>query len=75
MVAPVPYSKGFIFKKKIADKAKELDYIIYEYPIYVNRNQVFKAYTTSIYKGDKNNKQRVDEIHDIETYEIRTTKK
>ena len=74
MVAPVPYSKGFIFKKIISDKANELGFVIDEYSIFVNRDQVFKAYTTSIYKGDKNNKQRVDEIHDIETYEIRTSK-
>lgn len=74
MVAPVPYSKGFIFKSQILNKAKKLDFNIDEYSIFINRNQVFKAYTTSIYKGDKNNKQKVDEIHDIETYELRTSK-
>ncbi|MCF6279631.1 MAG: ATP-binding protein [Flavobacteriaceae bacterium] len=74
MVAPVPYGKGFIFKKKIDDKAKELNFVIDEYPIFVNKNQVFKAYTSSIYEGDKNNKRKIDEIHDIETYEIRTSK-
>jgi len=74
MVAPVPYGKGFIFKKKVDDKAKELNFVIDEYPIFVNKNQVFKAYTSSIYKGDKNNKRKIDEVHDIETYEIRTNK-
>lgn len=74
MVAPVPYSKGFIFKKKIHDKAKQLNFIIDEYSIFVNKNQIFKAYTTSIYEGDKGNKKRIDEIHDIEIYEIRTSK-
>ncbi len=73
-VAPVPYGKGFIFKEKINDKAKELNFVIDEYPIFVNKNQVFKAYTTSIYEGSKDNKRRIDEIHDIETYEIRTSK-
>ncbi len=74
MVAPVSYGKGFIFKKIIEDKAKELNFIIDEYPIFVNKNQVLKAYTSSIYEGDKSNKRRIDEIHDIETYEIRTNK-
>lgn len=75
MVAPVPYSKGFIFKKKIDNKAEELNFTIDEYSIFVNKNQVFKAYTTSIYEGDKSNKKKIDEVHDIETYEIRTSKK
>lgn len=74
MIAPVPYGKGFIFKKKIDDKAKELGFKIDEYPIFVNKNQIFKAYTSSIYEGDKNNRRRIDEIHEIETYEIITSK-
>jgi len=70
MVAPVPYSKGFIFKNKIYDKARELDYKIDEYPIYINMNQVFKSYTTSIYKGENGDKSKIGEVCDIETYEI-----
>ena len=74
MVAPVPYAKGFIFKKEIDDKAKELNCIIDEYPIFVNNDQVFKAYTSSIYEGNKNSKRKFDEIYDIETYEIINSK-
>lgn len=74
MVAPVPYNKGFIFKNKIYDKARELDYVIDEYPIYVNMGQVFKSYTTSIYNGENGNKSRIDEVYDIETYEIINSK-
>ncbi|WOC39290.1 hypothetical protein [Polaribacter sp. HL-MS24] len=74
MVAPVPYGKGFIFKKLLENKAKELDFEIDEYSIFVNRNQVYKAYTSSIYEGDKSNKRKIDEIHEIETYEIRNKK-
>ncbi len=74
MVAPVPYNKGFLFKKKIYDKGEELDYYIDEYPIFVNRNQIFKPYTTSIYEGSKTDKKKIDEVHDIETFELRTSK-
>ena len=74
MVAPVPFGKGFIFKDIILDKAKELNYEIDEYHIFLNKSQVFKAYTTSIYEGDNGNKKKIDEIHDIETYEIRNSK-
>ena len=74
MVAPVPYGKGFIFKTKIDDKAKELGCSIDEYPVFINKNQVFKSYTTSIYEGDRNSKKKIDEIHDIDTFEIRNSK-
>lgn len=74
MVAPVPFGKGFIFKDIILNKAKELNYKIDEYHIFLNKSQVFKAYTTSIYEGDNGNKKKIDEIHDIETYEIRNSK-
>ncbi|MCC4213572.1 ATP-binding protein [Leeuwenhoekiella parthenopeia] len=73
MVAPVPYKKGFFFKDKVYTKAKELDFNIDEYLIYVNRNQVLKSYTMSIYSGDTQNRKKIDEIHDIETYEIRNS--
>ena len=74
MVAPVPYNKGFLYKEDIYKKAEELDCIIDEYPIFVNRDQIFKSYTTSIYKGENGSKSRIDEIYDIECYELRNTK-
>lgn len=74
MVAPAPYSKGFIFKKKIDDKAKELKFSIDEYSIFVNNDQIFKAYTASIYEGDNNDKKKIDEVYDIDIYEIRNSK-
>jgi molecular chaperone HtpG len=74
MVAPVPYAKGFIFKNKVLGKAKELNYHIDEYSIFVNRGQVYKKYTSSVYEGDKSNKKKIDEIHDIETFEIKNNK-
>ncbi|MDE0470696.1 MAG: ATP-binding protein [Ekhidna sp.] len=74
MVAPVPYAKGFIFKEKISNKAEELNFNIDQYHIFVNHDQVFKAYTTSIYEGDQTNKKKIDEVHDVDFYEIRTIK-
>ena len=74
MVAPVPYNKGFLFKDKIRDKAKALNFLIDEYQIFVKNEQIFKAYTTSIYEGNNGNKKKIDEIHDIETYDIMDSK-
>ena len=70
LVAPVPYKNGFIFKEKIFNKANEYGQSIDEYNIYLNNNQVFKEYTTSIYEGEKHNKKRIDEVFDIDFFEI-----
>jgi hypothetical protein len=74
MVAPVPYKKGFLFQNQIYEKAAEYGQSIDEYVLYLNNNQVFKEYTTSIYEGEKHNKKRVDEIFDIEFLEIKNSK-
>ncbi len=74
MVAPVPYKKGFIFQKLIYDKANEFNFSIDEYPVYVNNNQIFKSYTTSIYEGEKNNKKKIDELHQLEFFDFINTK-
>lgn len=71
MVAPVPYSKGFIYKSQIYEHAQKLEVCIDEYQIYINkRNQVQKTYTTSLYEGDITNKKKFDEIHNIEFIDI-----
>lgn len=65
MIAPVPYQKGFIFQSHIYSKAKEYGYIIDEYPIYINNNQIFKEYTTSIYEGENGSKKKIDEVSEL----------
>ncbi|RLD60532.1 MAG: ATP-binding protein [Bacteroidetes bacterium] len=74
MIAPVPYKKGFFYENDIYEKAKEYDYSIDEYNTYLNNNQIFKEYTTSVYEGDKqNNKKKIDQIFDIDFFEIRNS--
>ena len=73
MIAPVPFNKGFYFKDIIYNKALELNFGIDEYLIYVNKNQVLKSYTMSIYAGDAQNKKKIDELNDIETFEVRNS--
>jgi len=73
MVAPVPYKNGFYYDEKIYKKAKELGYTIDEYNIYVNNNQIFKEYTTTIYEKHGNGKKKVDSVHDIDFLEIRNS--
>jgi hypothetical protein len=66
MVAPVPYSKSFLFKDKIYEFVETIGEDIDEYNIYLNHDQLFKSYKTRIYEGEANNKRSVDEIHDLE---------
>ncbi len=66
MVAPVPYEKGFILKQKIYDQLKKENIYIDEYKVFINTNQLFKLYTTTIYKDSNGKKERTgDEIFDI----------
>jgi hypothetical protein len=66
MVAPVPYDKGFILKQKIYDYLIKESLTIDEYKIFINTNQLFKLYTTTIYKDVNGKKERSgDEIFNI----------
>jgi molecular chaperone HtpG len=68
MVAPVPYPRRFIFSKKIYDETKKLKYEIDEYTIYINNEQLFKAYKTVLYEGDNDSLKKIDEVMDVETF-------
>lgn len=59
---PVPYPNKFMFNGQIYDHAKLLGVHIDEYNVFVNKEQVFKGYTTRIYSGGKVH----DEIKSIE---------
>jgi len=73
MVAPVPYDKGFILKQKIYDQLKKENISIDEYLIFINTNQLFKLYTTTIYKDTNGKKERTgDEIFDIHFFREHT---
>ncbi|MEK7432944.1 MAG: ATP-binding protein [Cyanobacteriota bacterium] len=65
MVAPLPFNTRFIFKSKIYDELKKDNLPLDEYKIYLNTEQIFKAYPTYIYKGESNDKKKEDEVIDI----------
>jgi molecular chaperone HtpG len=72
MIAPVSLHPRFIFGTKISDELKKENLSIDEYKIYLNADQIFKAYTTTIYEGEEKNKKRVDEITDIQFFKFKT---
>lgn len=65
MVAPLPFPTRFIYKSEIIRELKNDNFSLDEYRIYLNSEQVFKGYSTIIYKGDENDKKREDEVIDI----------
>jgi hypothetical protein len=73
MVAPVPYDKGFILKQKIYNQLIKENVCIDEYIVFINTNQLYKLYTSTIYKDSNGKKERTgDEIFDIHFFREHT---
>lgn len=66
MVAPVPFSKSFVYAKKIYDELKKEKIAIDEYKTFINTEQLFKGYNSYIYEGtDANNRKKIGEVIDV----------
>lgn len=71
MVAPVPfYHPKFMFshdiKQGLIDRGVSCD----GYRIFVNTGELFKSYHNGIYQQDKKNKKRIDEVIDIQFFDL-----
>lgn len=65
MVAPVPFSKTFVYARKIYDELKHEGIAIDEYKTFINTEQLFKGYNSYIYEGDGNNRRKIGEVIDV----------
>jgi hypothetical protein len=66
MVAPVPFSKSFVYARKIYDELAMEEIKIDEYKTFINTDQLFKGYNSYIYEGsDTNNRKKIGEVIDI----------
>ncbi|WP_445749862.1 ATP-binding protein [Polaribacter sp.] len=65
MVAPLPFPTRFIYKSEILNELKNDNFNLDNYRIYLNSEQIFKGYSTIIYKGEENDKKKEDEVIDI----------
>jgi hypothetical protein len=65
MVAPVPFSTKFIFRSEIYKELEKEGISLDEYNVFLNTEQIFKAYSTYIYEGEGSSKRAVDEVIDI----------
>lgn len=65
MVAPLPFPTRFIYKSEIVKELNKDNFALDEYRVYLNSEQIFKGYSTIIYKGEENDKKKEDEVIDI----------
>lgn len=65
MVAPVSFSKSFVYAKKIYDELEKEEIAVDEYKIFINTEQLFKGYNSYIYEGDTNSKKKIGEVIDV----------
>ncbi|MCL2599396.1 MAG: ATP-binding protein [Firmicutes bacterium] len=68
--APVAYKNTFHFRDKISKEAQKY-LVIDEYPLFVNREQVFKPYTKTLHKEDDKGGQPFDELVDVSFKELK----
>ena len=66
LVAPLPFDAKFIFKSKILDFVKNNKLNLDEYKVYLNGEQLFKAYNSRIYGNSSGAQKVIDEIYDID---------
>lgn len=74
MNAPVPYDSKLIFKSKIYDYLESKSLPKNEYTIYVNKEDIIKPYTTTLYENSSGQKKKYDDIFDIKIEEFKNEK-
>jgi molecular chaperone HtpG len=67
MVAPLPMKNSFIYKNMINEELKKDNLSIDEYAIYINEEQIYKAYVSDI---KNNKKKRIDKIYNVKFIKI-----
>jgi molecular chaperone HtpG len=71
MVAPVNLNNlQFIFTPKVKQGLVDRGISCEGYRIFVNTNELFKAYHNNVYQQDKKQKKRIDEVIDIDFFEL-----
>ena len=70
-VAPLPFSPGFLFQKKIKDFASQNNFSLDEYNVFVNGDRLYKPYTAKFYETKGDQKIEYDELIDVKFEIIR----
>jgi len=72
MVLPVPFDRAFLLKGEIYKYAEEHNFLLDEYNVHINGEQISKPYSTIIYEGDEGNKKRIDEVFQLDFFTFNT---
>lgn len=70
MVAPVPIDNKFILKNIVYEEFGRNNIPLDEYNIYVNTEQIYKKYNSTIYEIVNSHKKKVDDVYDIQFIDI-----
>lgn len=66
MVAPVPFSKSFVYARMIYQEMQKEGIVLDEYKTFINTDQLFKAYNSYIYEGaDDSSKKKIGEVIEV----------
>lgn len=66
MVAPVAFSKSFVYSSKIYTELKNDDIKLDEYKTYINTDELLKGYSSYIYEGtEERNRRKIGEVIDV----------
>lgn len=66
MVAPVDLPSHFIYRSKINDYMKANSLSVDTYNIFINDDQIYKLYTSTIYEDGRGTKKKADDIFDVD---------
>ncbi len=73
MVAPLPFAPKFLYKTKIMQFVNENNLRFDDYVIFLDDEQLFKAYGAKIHNDSKGQKETIDQINDIDFQIYRNT--
>ncbi len=65
MIAPLPFDGHFSFRTRIYEELEKENLSVDEYNIFVNNEQLYKAYTSYIYSESKSKRSKIGEIKDM----------
>ena len=72
MVAPLPFDSNFSFHKRIQDELDKENLRVDEYVVFLNHEQLYKAYTNYFYVESGGKRTKVGEIQDIQFFKDTT---
>ncbi len=68
MVAPLPFDSSFSFRKRIQEELNKDGLVVDEYTVYLNHEQLYKAYTNYFYVESGGKRVKAGEIQDIQFF-------